>query len=282
MSPFQRAFKQPAFVVATVLLLVAAAGLNTVVAWLKVDFKKLPLPLRQSLTTIPSRLGNWVQVSVDRPLNKELQDTLSTDKYIFRDYIDTRVFTDPAVLASFEGKTPDERSSLLAVLQTQHPEGVINADVTYYTGLVDTVAHIPDRCYIASGWEPKDKVYPAWDLGPGRLGKKPGDDPRISVRFIDFEDQTGASQTEKNVAYFFHVDGEYQSDPDMVRAKLQNLLQRYGYYAKVELQTVMTDQKRSQQVMQDFLRQALPSIEATLPDWQKATAAVPQKVAAGG
>jgi hypothetical protein len=277
-----RAFRQRAFLLATVLLLAAAISMNAAVTMLKVHFKKLPLPLRHDLTTIPNRFGNWVQVSVDQPLNKELQDTLSTDKYIFRDYIDTTRFS-AAEAAAFDGKNPDERGRLLAKLQVEHPEGVIDADVTYYTGLVDTVAHIPDRCYIASGYEPKDGVkVETWDLGSGRLTTNPRDNQGISVRYIDFEDQTGASKTEKNVAYFFHVNGHYESDPEMVRASLQNLLEKYGYYAKVELQTVMTDQNRSEQVMQDFLRQALPGIEAALPDWEKATAAAPQKTAAGG
>jgi hypothetical protein len=263
-SSFQRAFKQPAFVLATVVLAVAAIGLNTAVARLQVHFKKSPLPLRHDLSTIPGQFGKWVQVSVDQPLDKELQDTLGTDKYIFRDYIDTSVFTDPATVAGFTGKTHDERMELLAKLQTQHPEGVINCDVTYYTGLVDTVAHIPDRCYIASGYEPTDYIYPVWDLGPDR---------KIGVRFINFEDQTGPAQIARNVAYFFHVNGHYESDPEMVRARLQNLLEKYGYYAKVELMTAMTDQNRSAAVMQDFLRQALPGIEATFPDWAGTTSA---------
>jgi len=261
----QRAFRQPAFLLATVLLLAAAIGLNTAVARLQVHFKKLPLPLAHDLTTIPKQFGNWVQVSVDQPLDAELQQELGTDKYIFRDYIDTSIFTDPAVVAGFADKNKVEEERMLAELVAQHPEGVINADVTYYTGLVDTVAHIPDRCYIASGYEPTDYTEPVWDLGPGK---------RIGVRFINFEDQTGSAMSAKNVAYFFHVNGHYQSDPEMVRATLQNLLVKYGYYAKVELMTEMTDQNRSALVMQDFLRQALPSIEATLPDWNKATAAV--------
>jgi hypothetical protein len=267
-----RAFRQPAFVLATLLLLAAAIGLNTAVARLQVHFKKLPLPLAHDLSTIPAKFGNWVQVSRDQPLDAELQQTLGTDKYIFRDYIDLSVFTDPKVLDLFADKTLAEQQRQLAVLQVQHPEGVINVDVTYYTGLVDTVAHIPDRCYIASGYEPTDYTEPVWDLGFRKLG----------VRFINFEDQTGPATSARNVAYFFHVNGHYESDPEMVRASLQNLLEKYGYYAKVELMTQMTDQGRSALVMQDFLRQALPSIEATLPDWAKATAAGGQKPVAGG
>ena len=40
--------------------------------------------------------------------------------------------------------------------------GVMRAAVTYYTGMVDTVAHIPDRCYVADGFVPDKYDTPNW------------------------------------------------------------------------------------------------------------------------
>ncbi len=41
-------------------------------------------------------------------------------------------------------------------------QAVINIGVTYYTGMVDTVARIPERCYIADGFEPTSYKVVTW------------------------------------------------------------------------------------------------------------------------
>jgi hypothetical protein len=169
---------QPGFLTAALILGVAAVGLNAAVSTLQLHFKKQPVALSQPLASLPVQIGDWVQVSKDEPLEKDIADALATDNYIFRDYINTKVFG-LDVTKQFDGLSSLERKGLLTHLQMQRPDGVINLAVTYYTGLVDTVAHIPDRCYIADGFEPSEYKTALWDLGPGRLGKKPGDDQRL-------------------------------------------------------------------------------------------------------
>ena len=48
------------------------------------------------------------------------------------------------------------------------PDALVNFAVTYYTGLVDTVAHIPDRCYVADGFEPTSYTKENWPCFAGR------------------------------------------------------------------------------------------------------------------
>jgi hypothetical protein len=268
MTNSSRKWLQPGFLTAAVILGVAAIGLNAAVSKLQLHFKKVAVPLTKELDTVPAQLGNWVQVSKDEPLDKETQDALATTHYIFRDYVDTRLVT-PQELAMFDGKTSPERKALLGRLQMVKPDGVINMAVTYYTGLVDTVAHIPDRCMIADGFEPSEYETPLWDMGPGRLGKAPGEDPKIGVRFINFEDQTAAGRVTRRVAYFFFADGRYVSDPIDVRTILQNLHYTHGFYSKVELMTILKDHDQTAKMMSDFLKDALPEVEKCLPDWNK-------------
>ena len=75
----------------------------------------------------------------------------------------------------------------------------------------------------------------------------------------------------KFVAYVFHTNGHYEDDPLGVRQTLQNLLERYGYYAKIELMTLGSetadDSQMASQTMADFLTAAKPQIELCLPDW---------------
>lgn len=259
---------QTGFLVACVILAVAAVGLNAAVSTLQLHFKKQPVALAKPLSSLPSQIGDWVQVSKDEPLEKDVADALATNNYIFRDYINTKVFG-PDMAGQFDGKPKAERDAMLVQLEMRHPEGVINLAVTYYTGLVDTVAHIPDRCYIADGYEPSEYETALWDLGPGRLGQAPGDDRRLPVRFINFEDQTAAGRVTRHVAYFFFADGHYESDPLRVRQTLQNLRYRHGFYSKVELMTIIKDHDQAQKVMSGFLAEAIPHIEACMPDWNR-------------
>jgi hypothetical protein len=264
----KRNWLQPGFLTAAAILGIAAIGLNAAVSSLQLHFKKAPVPLTRELDTLPARMGNWVQVSKDEPLDKETQDALMTKQFIFRDYVDTTIVP-PEEVALFDGKSSMERKAMLARLQMTKPEAVLNLAVTYYTGLVDTVAHIPDRCMIADGFEPSEYETPLWDMGPNRLGKAPGEDPKIGVRFINFEDQTAAGRVTRRIAYFFFADGHYVSDPIDVRKILQNLRYKHGFYSKVELMTILKDHDQSAKIMSGFLQVALPEIEKCLPDWNQ-------------
>jgi len=288
---FGRVMRQPTFIAAVVVLLVAAVGLNASVRFLKLHFKKEPVPLTRALTLVSDRFGPWVQVMPDKAIDKEIQDVLGTDQYIFREYVDERIAgvdvqqrfknmlaleekeTDPKRRAELE----DARKRALDQLRAKTPEAVVNLAVTYYTGMVDTVAHVPDRCFVADGYEPRPGedttvVWPiARDLAPA---SKPNGKDDVEVRYINFEDLTGSSQIKRSVAYFFHANGEFVSSPLGVRRKLQNLFERKGYYAKIEVMTLnINDPAKSAKVMTDFLSGALPDIYRSMPDWEKVTAA---------
>jgi hypothetical protein len=270
----RRVFAQPAFVAAVVVLGVSALGLNVAVNAMKLHFKKQPVPLARPLATIPPDLGPWRQVSRDRPLDGEMQQALGTDQYVFRDYVDTRRVAGPVVrqleeiqaqLAKATDATAREQlerewGTLMGTVRARDPQAVVNLAVTYYTGLADTVAHVPDRCYVADGYQPTSYDETSWPVGPGGGA--------VPVRFINFEDQTNRASVTKSVAYFFHVNGHFESSPLGVRRSLQNLFEKHGYYAKVELLTIINDRDASAAVMTDFLSTALPEVQRTLPDWQ--------------
>jgi hypothetical protein len=127
--------------------------------------------------------------------------------------------------------------------------------------MVDTVAHVPDRCVVADGYEPKpsDSDYTDFKISPeGRM---------LQVRFVNYEDQTGARRLPRSIAYFFQVNGDYEASHVLVRTKLQDLRKRYGYYAKVEVMTLLDNRARSADVLADFLSHAITPIETVLPDW---------------
>jgi hypothetical protein len=267
---FKSILRRPSFLVVGGILLIAAITLNTAAQYMQLHFQKIPVEMAASFDTIPEKLGHWVQVSKDEPLPPDAEHVLAATHYIYRDYVDDRKIR-PEQIKAFAEKTFRERKIMLATLQAYNPTAVITVGLTYYTGMVDTVAHIPDRCYIADGYEPSSYKIVAWSAFEDRPGRDAHNPPE-DVRYINFEDQVASRQNApRNVAYFFHANGEYTSDPIGVRLRLQDLRQRYGYYAKIEMMTVMNDADESARIMNDYLTSALPEIEKCLPDWKKVT-----------
>jgi hypothetical protein len=276
----RRVLRQPRFIAAALVLLVSAVGLNAATGFLQLHFRKVavPLPVKgldDPKEGIPSKLGPWLQVSVDERLSDEFEQALGTKVYLSRDYIDTRL--ERRAAANFDKKSTGERNKmLLDVMYQQQAEDadrvpVVRLHMAYHTGLVDTVAHIPDRCMVADGYQPA-----SYEEVEREVGTRPDGSPRkLNFRFIKFEDNTGQQRVGRNVVYFFHTNGRYESNPLQVRRTLQNLLETHGYYLKVELMSTVSNpnnppnQERVKDAMIDFLKEALPEIERCLPDFEK-------------
>jgi hypothetical protein len=311
-----RGMVHPTFLIVAGVLLAAAIAFNGFVWNLKLHFKKEAVAQPREFREMPQLMGHWLQVSQDDKLDKETEDVLGTEKYIYRDYIqvdragadlltylatrqDTAgAATQPSDSSEAQGATDaeivrfstaplDEQVSIitnaLKGLSTADRKGVVTAlemknhcgdvvhlGLTYYTGLVDTVAHIPDRCYIADGYEPSSYTVPTWNLGPNAAGNY----SPMPVRLISFEDSTGTNRIPKVVAYVFHTNGHYESDPLGVRQTLEDLTERYGYYAKIEMMALApsiseADIGKASSAMTEFLTSAKPEIEKCFPDWSQ-------------
>lgn len=276
----RRVLRQPRFIAAAAVLLVSAVGLNAATSFLQLHFRKVavPLPVRSlddPKEGIPAKLGPWLQVSVDAPLSEDVEHALGTKIYLNRDYVDTRL--ERRAAANFDKKSAGERNKLLFdVMYQQQAEDadrvpVIRLHLAYHTGLVDTVAHVPDRCMVADGYEPT-----AYEVVEAEVGTLPDGSPRkLNFRFITFQDNTGQQRVTRNVVYFFHTNGHYESNPLQVRRTLQNLLETHGYYLKVELMSTVANPNnppkaaKVKEAMIDFLKDALPEIERCLPDFEK-------------
>lgn len=251
------------FLVLVAVLVVAAAGLNVSVKALQLHFKKEPVPMRMAFgTALPRVMGDWVQVGKRDALESDLLLSLGTDQFLFCNYIDARALgrNADAIMREFDGKPADKQAELVRKYRMQNPLAVMDLSLTYYTGKADTVAHVPERCYVAGGYDPVDPQTETWNC----------DGRRLDVRHIRFMNQSSAVTAEPvNVAYFFNTNGGYEANSLLVRATLQDLFARHGYYAKVELMSVSAERDRSRAAMERFLGTALPHIEKALPDWNQ-------------
>src|SRR5947209_4384351 len=183
-------FKQPAFIIAFGVLLVAAVSINAATQFLKLHFKKEPVPLAHPLSDIhmemPEVAPKWVCISNDT-LSEDVEQELGTHEYIMRFYV-RRSAIAADELARFAGMADNhERMNWLGELRRRYKgaldKNLISFAVTYYTGKADTVAHIPERCYTADGYEPTDSKTEVWDVKTPQLPNG-----RLPVRYISFDD----------------------------------------------------------------------------------------------
>jgi len=269
----RRVWRQPKFVAALAVLLMAAFTLNAATGYLRLYFKKQPVEPSRQLDSVPLHIVDgknnplWECISRDEALPDDLAQTLGTERFIFRDYVDMNARGVKSEVETFRakgGRDARDSKALLDQIRREHPEAVVNLAVTYYTGKADTVAHIPERCYIADGYEPTESEDKTWVVNSPRSNWE-DKEGKIPVRFISFEDQAGASQVTRNVAYFFHCNGHYDSNPAAVRMRLQNLFEKYGYYLKVEVMVQWKERDKAAPIMVRFLSDVLPEIEKSFP-----------------
>jgi len=286
-GPSRSSPRRPAFWIVAGVLLASAVGLNAASSVMKLYFRKEALPLRapEGLMALPREIGTWVMVPEAHTVDADLIHSLGTDKYVFRKYVDTaalgrtglKIASKEEVLA-LQTLEPKARAERLGRWFRENQGAWVELAVTYYTGKVDTVPHVPDRCMVAGGFQPVDYRVMEWALG-SYLG---GAARAVPVRFIDFQFADPMRQMgNRCVTYFFHANGKYMDDHNAVRSRLQSLNERCGYFAKIEVMTPLPTRERETEehktadrnvamaTTQKFLTVSLPEIEKLLPDWEK-------------
>ncbi len=248
---------------------VAAAGQHSVLAWQQIVIHKEAVPLRHNLiATLPLEKGDYTFLE-DQKLPPEIVDELGTEDYLSRTYEDLSV---PA----------------------GQPGRYVRLHVAYYTGLVDTVPHVPDRCFVVGGAQHKGLHAEVLALDPALVTERengPGFtayaqiDPRDqrdtgvgttvtlperdidAVRFTFGPEQT--SDTDRHVIYFFAANGKYLASPNAVRAQGFDIRDTHSYYCKVEVMILgETDPDKVVAGTTKLLNTFLPEIMACLPDWE--------------
>ncbi len=253
---------KPKVIVALVVLLASAGSLNAIVHSLGVWLRKKPIPLAQPLYRMADAQGPYRKIRDEPPLPSDVEKALGATEYITRLYRDTR-------------------------LAENTSGSVLRLHVAYYTGTVDTVPHVPERCVTASGAQPTEVRTDQIELQSPNLA--PGEDGRVAattalgrrvwlpsesvpLRIITFQhrqQQTAAF----TVSYFFVANHSFVSTAEGVRLQAFNVTDEYAYYCKVEVMPLgINDAEEAGQVVGEFLSHILPELMWCLPDWQKVQA----------
>jgi exosortase len=267
-----------ALAVALATLVLCGAGFRVAVQQLNVHLSKLPVELRHHLSSIPRRLGPWHATGDDLALDEASVESLGTSMYLSRVY----------ELESDGGRT---RLSL---------------HIAYYTGMVDAVPHIPDRCMVAAGWnqlEAADNVvldlrWPAATIDPGPPNRASGEpyqlittpDPltgapetirlplgQLALRTSAFG-RDDAPSVRQYAGFFFIANHHAMANPLAVRSLAFSATQRHAYYAKVELQMTCGAREGPQRFLapaSDLVQRVLPHLMRCLPDWSEVESSSP-------
>lgn len=120
------ALRRPGVVVAGLVLLVCGSTIQGALRYGGLHLRKDPVHADnyRQVSAIPSAVTGWKQVGPDQVASNEVLEELGTRNYL------TRAYT---------GRDAAGRQRTLFL------------HLTYYTGMVDTVPHVPERCMTGSG-----------------------------------------------------------------------------------------------------------------------------------
>jgi exosortase len=224
---------------------------------------KQDVPMRKALDLLEHPAGHWKFVRQDPPLSKDILEELGTTLYVNRTYEDTKW------AGGGRGRIAD-------------------LHIAYYTGTPDTVPHVPQQCFkasglvqVAGGGASLNLQGEGYAQDPAATGGylHPVKGSEVEVRvpgmtipatYFTFADPN-RNDDKVNVAYFFVANGKYLASPHAVRAQGFDLRDKYSYYCKVQVTMRVQDKDLAVERISSLLSELMPEIMSCLPDWVDVT-----------
>jgi hypothetical protein len=264
-------------------MLACAAGWSAAIRAYKLYLQKLPIyaPEGRLLRALPAETAHWVRLGADQTVDAETLKVLGTDNYLTRAYLQ-------------RGAEDPQRLEL---------------HVAYYTNQIDTVPHVPERCFVGagialvagpwfvdipmdtSGWtphpsasaqereaDPEHRVLSARlpessPFGQGRRVRLPrglSPDRPLRMQVTKFADPAGNTIF---AGYFFIANGGWVASANDVRTLAFNLTEDYAYYLKVQFSSTQVKSAEELAALAgSFLDDTLGDIMSCVPDWTEVQA----------
>ncbi len=275
--------RNPHFMIAAAILLVCAAGWNVAQQQLQWVLAKEPVPWPAG-----------VQVNEDfrcTSLAREFRDATGEVRYRMTEHdFDGDGVPDGEVTVRDEQldllgighstdrkRLPNRRSNWYAIriYEDTRTGRLWHLGVYYYTGMLDTVPHVPERCGQAAGMTPLGGKTVPLSVPPSAWEEDaPGVKWRDAVpwRRADFVNRTGGKVVE---FYTFGLNAKPEADWKMVRLRLTAPWLKYCYFAKIQFSPLgeVADFDQANALAEDFAACALPEILKALPSAEAIEAA---------
>lgn len=274
-----RRLANPAFIFAFTAMAVAAVGMGTAISHYGIYLRKLSIFAEDGrvLRAIPTQTANWARRGQDIVEAAENLETLGTDNYLTRQYLQRT--TDPAAAPK-----------------------MVQLHAAYYTGMIDTVPHVPERCLTGGGltlvggpWTvpipldtsdwvlhpdspstPSKAIYTTRlsnefsTAGGGRripLPRGLTPDQPLALRISEYASPTGVHYF---AGYFFIANGGWVASAEGVRLLAFDLKADYAFYLKVQIDSGDVQSPDELAALAgSLLNDLLGEIMTCAPDWTK-------------
>ena len=278
------AMRQPSFVSAVAVLLISAATLNAAVSAMGVHLRKQRIepPENRRVSAIATETQSYQRVGQDQVMSQEIVEELGTTNYLQRTY------------QLKEGKQVKDGGKD-GGKERANPR--LDVHIAYYTGMIDTVPHVPERCMTGAGWQivgfPKsvplklddrnwrsDTEVPDKVKGmvfTARLEPDVSKDAKADRVRLPFNPDTielrtsefaGPGTQKLIVGYYFIANGGHTPSAEGVRSKAFNLTDDYAFYLKVQVgsRDVLSVEELGLHTGR-LMSELLPEIMRCVPDW---------------
>lgn len=258
------------FLIASVILAVAAAGWGAAVNLLKLTTLKRPVPWPAAVKVNNSVDFRLISLADEFGPFKKVQPNDEIMKGLPEGHRDGEIVLSKEIMESLkigtgvDSKRFSDRSCnwyVSRLYRDTRPQASVRlwqVDVFYYTGEADTVPHIPEICGGAAGQRvlQSDRVTVSVpEAGPGWAKTV----PLMRTRLQDREGR-------QSVAYYmFSMNGVFSESRSWVRWELLWPFMRYAYFAKIQFSRSVMDSEETDRSAEEFLRYALPEVLKALP-----------------
>jgi hypothetical protein len=251
------------FIIATVLMAVTAAGWDMTMRGLKWAMYKDPVPWPAAvevtsdfrLKSLPATLGPY------RILEGEKGDAVLNEDLLEQLKIGTAL--DKSRVAQRQSNWYSVRYYVLANVKSHTPYGAWRLEIYYYTGGLDKVPHVPERCLAAGG-----ATVTGSDNVNVEIAGIPAPWNKFDIERTRF-DATEQGLTRQQVVYYlFSLNGQPENSWENVRATLSLPWVRHCYFAKMQFAPLVdnvSDLEEADQAAREFLRTVLPAVLQQLP-----------------
>lgn len=202
-SAYIKHYMQPAFLICAAILAMAGGGMSVAIKSFGIYLKKDPWPLKKSLDLLDEKgLSPYKVVSKGKIESEDVVDSLGTKDYIQWVLEDLDAPANSAV----------RYCSLF---------------ITYYE-LPDKVPHVPEECYMGSGFQRLASDSVTLGLGTQEI-------PARYLVFTRTDSDYWQKSTKFPVLYLFRVNKDYVNSREDARLVLnENIRGKHSYFCKVE------------------------------------------------
>ncbi|RPI64542.1 MAG: hypothetical protein EHM48_00615 [Planctomycetaceae bacterium] len=269
------------FVIAASIMLVMAVGGQWAISALKFALIKEPVPWPAGVsvneesrnTSFPKKLGpgnRYALVESDGELARD-KDGKADGELI----IDNETLKILGMGSSGDkGRIPQRKSNwyLSRVYRDTQagagsPYKYYYLSITYFTGGLDTVPHVGERCLSAAGASILSQGS-QMVVVPGLPAPWDNDGDKLDFRRLLYNvKRSGGTSSHQIQYYIFSLNGHPESAFEKVRVGLMNPFNKYVYFAKIQIEPywAVENVDETDQRIQEFIRLSMPTILKTLP-----------------